>query len=378
MKKIVLIPDSFKGTISSAEVCEIVAQAACRYFPQVETVSIPVADGGEGTVDCFLLSQPGERVSVSVKGPYFEEVTADYALLDGGKTAVMEIASCAGLPMVDGRKNPKLTTTYGLGQLILDAARRGAQRIVIGLGGSCTNDAVCGMAAALGVVFTNAAGESFIPTGGTLKDICHIDRSGLAQELCGVEIVAMCDIDNPMYGPTGAAYIFGPQKGADDAMVKELDAGLMHLSQRMIEDLGVDVSSLPGAGAAGAAGAGVVAFLGGTLAKGIDVVLDSVKFEELISDADLIITGEGKLDTQSIRGKVVVGVSQRAKPLGVPVVALVGDVGDSIEPVYDMGVTAVFSTNQVAVPFQEARLRAKEDLAASADNLMRFAKIFIR
>ena len=256
MKKVVLIPDSFKGTISSQEVCEIVAREVLRFFPGAQVVSIPVADGGEGTVDCFLLSQPGERVSAPVKGPYFEDITADYALLDGGKTAVVEIASCAGLPMVDGRKNPKLTTTYGFGQLILDAAKRGATRIVAALGGSCTNDCACGMAAALGVAFYNQAGEAFIPTGGTLKDIRRIDRSNLAPELSGVEIVAMCDIDNPMYGPTGAAYIFGPQKGADEAMVQELDDGLRHLSQLLIRDLQVDVAGLPGAGAAGAAGAG--------------------------------------------------------------------------------------------------------------------------
>lgn len=378
MKKVVLIPDSFKGTISSQEVCEIVARQVLRFHPEAEVISIPVADGGEGTVDCFLLSQPGERVSAQVKGPYFEDITADYALLDGGKTAVVEIASCAGLPMVDGRKNPKMTTTYGFGQLILDAARRGATRIVAALGGSCTNDCACGMAAALGVAFYNEAGEPFIPTGGTLRDIWRIDRSGLANELSGVEIVAMCDIDNPMYGATGAAYVFGPQKGADGAMVEELDQGLRHLSQVLIRDLGVDVAQLPGAGAAGAAGAGVVAFLGGSLEKGIDVVLDAVKFEELIADADLIFTGEGKLDTQSIRGKVVVGVSRRAKDSGVPVIAIVGDVGDGIGAVYDLGVSAVFSTNQIAVPFEEARLRAKEDLAATAENVARFAQLFTR
>lgn len=371
MKKVVLIPDSFKGTMSSSEICAILSQRLAAHYPGCQAVSIPVADGGEGTVDAFLEALSGERVTVKVKGPYQEEIDAFYGIIRGN-TAVIEMAAAAGLPMVENRKNPAVTTTYGVGELILHAVQqRGCKQVIVGLGGSCTNDGGCGAAAALGVKFTDAQGQAFLPTGATLERIAKIDISAARENLAGCHITVMCDIDNPMYGETGAAYIFGPQKGADEAMVKELDRQLRCLSQAIIENLGRDVSALPGAGAAGAMGAGIVAFLGGELKQGIDTVLDTVGFEQIISDADLILTGEGKIDSQSIRGKVVIGIARRAKPAGVPVVAIVGDIGEGVEPAYELGVTAIFSINNVAVPFEKARLRSKQDLAATADNLFR-------
>ena len=374
MKKAVLIPDSFKGTMSSSEICAVLSERLLAHYPDCQVVSIPVADGGEGTVDAFLEAVSGERVTVRVKGPYQEEIDSFYGIIQGD-TAVIEMAAAAGLPMVEDRKNPAATTTYGVGQLMRHAIQeRGCKKIILGLGGSCTNDGGCGAAAALGVRFINAQGEEFLPTGGTLEQIQGIDVSAAAEALAGCQITVMCDIDNPMYGETGAAYIFGPQKGADEAMVRELDRQLRCLSEAIIKNLGRDVSALPGAGAAGAMGAGIVAFLGGELKQGIDAVLDTVGFEEIIRDADLILTGEGKIDSQSIRGKVVIGIARRAKPVGVPVVAVVGDIGDGVEPAYDMGVTAMFSINNVAVPFEKARLRSKRDLAATADNLFRLLR----
>ena len=372
--KFVLIPDSFKGTLSSAQICAILARKAEKVYPGCETVSIPVADGGEGSVDCFLAALGGEKVHARVKGPYFEEMDGFYGLLSDGKTAVIEMAACAGLPLVEGCRDPEKTTTFGVGELILRAAKRGAEKIIVGLGGSCTNDGGCGAAAAAGVRFYNAAGEEFIPTGGTLRDIAHIDVSGKDPALQGVEIVTMCDIDNPMYGESGAAYIFGPQKGADGDMVRRLDDGLRHLSEIMARDCGRDLAAVPGTGAAGAMGAGMIAFFGSRLQMGIETVLDTVGFDEIIRDADMIFTGEGKLDSQSIRGKVVIGVAKRAKRQGKPVTAIVGGAEPGTEAAFEMGVTAVFSINRLPEDFSVSRYKSEQNLAETAENIFRFMK----
>ena len=370
MKKFVLIPDSFKGTLSSAQVCGEMETVILRHFPGAAVRSIPVADGGEGTCDAFLAALGGEKRTLTVAGPLHTPVEAFYARLPNGK-AVVEMAACAGLPLVGEEKDPEKTTTYGVGELLKAALDAGERDIVLGLGGSATNDGGAGMACALGVRFYNAAGEAFLPTGGTLKDIVRVDASGLDPRLKEANVVAMCDVDNPLCGPQGAAAVFGPQKGADPAMVQRLDAGLAHFARRLEEDMDCDVLSLAGGGAAGGLGAGAVAFLGAQLQSGITTVLDTVGFENEICDADLIFTGEGKLDSQSLRGKVVCGVANRAQKLHVPVIAVVGDVGDNIETVYKQGVAAVFSTNRVAVPFKEAKLWAKRDLQETMDNIMR-------
>ena len=289
-------------------------------------------------------------------------------------TAVIEMAASAGLPQVGDRKDPSRTTTYGVGELILDAARKGAKRLVIGLGGSSTNDAGCGAAAACGVTFLNKEGKSFTPVGGTLDKITHIDVSTMDPAVRALPITAMCDIDNPFYGPTGAAAVYGPQKGADDAMVASLDAKMVYLAGLIKRELGEDLQALPGSGAAGGMGGGMKAFFSARLQMGIDTVLDVTGFDSLASGADMVFTGEGKIDGQSLRGKVVIGVARKAKKLGVPVIALVGDIADDIEAAYDEGVTGIFSINRVAVPYKEARLRAQSDLSLTMDNILRFMK----
>ena len=373
MKKVVLIPDSFKGTMSSSEICAIMDGAIHRFYPEAKVVSIPVADGGEGSVESFLQAMGGERVTLTVKGPYFEEMEGFYGII-GKDTAVIEMAACAGLPLVSERKNPEKTTTYGVGQLLCDAARRGCKRIIVGLGGSCTNDGGTGAAAAAGVRFYNRNGEEFVPVGGTVGEISRVDVSGLCEELRGVEIVTMCDIDNPLCGENGASAIFGPQKGADADMVRRLDDGLAHLAEVVSRDLGKEVRELPGAGAAGGMGAGMVAFFSSRLQMGIETVLETVRFDEQVQDADLVLTGEGKIDGQSLRGKVVIGVARHTKRFGVPLVAIVGDIGDNIEAAYEEGVTGVFSINRVAVDFKVAKPRSKDDLKLTVENLMRFLK----
>lgn len=375
MKKIVLIPDSFKGTLSSRQICDILQDRIASHFPSCETVSIPVADGGEGSVDCFLAALGGEKVPVRVKGPYFEDMDAFYGLVDGGRTAIVEMAACAGLPLAEGRKNPEKTTTYGVGQLILAAAERGAKKVIIGLGGSATNDGGCGAAAAVGVRFLNAAGEAFIPTGGTTGEVAAIDVSSRSKALEGVSVTAMCDIDNPMYGPEGAAHVFGPQKGADPEAVLRLDAGIRSLCRVIERDCGMDLSRLPGGGAAGAMGAGMAAFFGAQLEMGIEAVLNTVRFEEAIADAGLIFTGEGRLDAQSLRGKAVIGVARRAKAQGVPVIAVVGGAEDrEIRDAYELGVTCVFPINRLPLDFSVSREDSAANLAYTADNILRLLK----
>ena len=371
MKKAVLIPDSFKGTMSSSEIISIMKERILHYHPECQSVSIPVADGGEGSVDSFLTALGGEKIHVRTKGPWNEEIESFYGILPDG-TAVIEMAASAGLPQVGDRKDPSKTTTYGVGELILDAARRGVRKLVIGLGGSATNDAGCGAAAACGVSFFYKDGKKFTPVGGTLDEIDSIDLSTLDENVKKMTIIAMCDIDNPFYGDNGAAAIFGPQKGADTEMVQTLDSKMRKLAGLIEKTLGINLQSIPGSGAAGGMGGGMKAFFGASLEMGIDVVLNTTGFEKLAENADMIFTGEGKIDTQSLRGKVVIGVARRAKKMNIPVVAVVGDIGDDISQAYDEGVSGIFSINRVAVPYKEARARAKSDMSLTMDNIMRF------
>lgn len=371
MKQILLVPDSFKGTLTSRQVCEIMAEQLHLVFSEADITSLPVADGGEGSVEAFLAAAGGERVELPVTGPFGEQVRGFYGLLPDGETAVLEMAACAGLPLAEGRLDPERATTYGVGELILDAICRGRRKVILGLGGSCTNDGGVGTAAALGAKFTRQDGTEFLPTGGTLQEIAALDCTPVAKALEGVELVAMCDIDNPLYGENGAAYVFAPQKGADDPMVERLDQGLCHLGQVAGRCLGRDLSQMPGAGAAGGLGFGMAAFCGARLRMGIDVVLDTLGFDKRLPSADLVFTGEGKIDFQSLRGKVVSGVCGRAKRAGVPVIAVVGQIGPGFEPMYDQGLSAVFSVNRAAQPFSESRHHARENLALAMENIAR-------
>ncbi|MFR8067274.1 MAG: glycerate kinase [Acutalibacter sp.] len=371
MEKILLVPDSFKGTLSSRQVCQVMAGQLRRFFPQAQVKSIPVADGGEGSVEAFLAAAGGERRTRTVTGPFGEPVEAFYGILGDGRTAVIEMAACAGLPLAEGRLNPERATTYGVGELLLAAKEAGCTKAILGLGGSCTNDGGAGAAAALGAKFTRADGTAFVPTGGTLGEIAALDVSPVAQALQGMELTAMCDIDNPLYGEAGAAAVFAPQKGADAAMVARLDAGLRHLGQVSARCLGRDFSHLPGAGAAGGLGFGMAAFCGAQLRMGIDAVLDAVGFDSLLPGTDVVFTGEGKIDSQSARGKVVSGVAARCRKAGVPVVAVVGQIDQGFEEMYQQGLTAVFSINRAAQPFAESRFHAGENLALTMENIAR-------
>ena len=372
MKKCIVISDSFKGTLSSLEICRIAQQSIPKFFPDCEVVALPVADGGEGTVECFVQALQAQPVSVEVKGPYGETVQAIYCR--SGKRAMIEMASAAGLPMVEGRLNPEKTTTYGVGQLIAHAVRFGCTEILLGLGGSCTNDGGCGCAAALGTKFFRENGEAFVPVGETLWEIARADISETKELLKNVTLTVMCDVENPLCGPSGAAYVFGPQKGADRAMVERLDRGLKVMAEAVRRDLGLQVAEIPGAGAAGGMGAGCIAFLGAELKSGIEAVLDMVDFNRRLKGTDLVITGEGRIDSQSVHGKVISGIAKRTQPRNVPLIAIVGGIAQGAEEAYDLGVTAIFGTDRQAASFQEIAPLARENYQRTLEDILRLIR----
>jgi len=375
LKKIILAPDSFKGTISAIRVCEIMETAILGEYPNCEIIKIPLADGGEGTVDCFLTAMPGERKTAKIKGPFLEEIQAEYAFFSEKKLAVIEVASAVGLPMVVGRENPELTSSFGVGELIADACANGAKELIIGLGGSCTNDAGCGALAALGVKFYDKDEKAFVPTGKNIIEISRIDLKNLNEEVKNIKIIAMCDVRNTLYGEYGAAKVFAPQKGADGQMVKRLEAGMEHLSIVLSESLDIDVSNLIGGGAAGGMGAGFSGLLNAKLKSGIETILDIVNFGDCLTWCDLVFSGEGKIDAQSINGKVVSGVAKAAKMKGVPVCVVVGAIGDGFEPIYDMGVTAIFSICNKPGTFEEILGEAEPNLAQLMENLIKYYQV---
>lgn len=376
MKKILIAPDSFKGSMTALEVCEIVEDEIKDFYPLAQVISLPIADGGEGTVDSFLASTPGEKIDTRVMGPNFEDVDSYYGLIHDGQTAIVEMAAAAGLPLVQGDKDPSKTTTYGVGQLILQAAKRGAKKLIIGLGGSASNDGGCGLAAALGIKFYDDKGQSFIPVGGNLDQIGRIDTSGLDPLIKDMEILAMCDVTNPLYGSQGAAQVFAPQKGAGPDMVKLLDDNLRHLSTHLEKLPGKEaIASLPGSGAAGGMGAGLNGLLDVPLVSGIDLILETLNFQELIKGADLLISGEGKIDGQSLDGKVISGLASFAKKEQVPFLVLAGGVLDEeLEKAYEIGVSSIVSINREAREFTGDNEEARDNLRYTTRNLLGLIK----
>lgn len=375
MQNFILVPDSFKGTLSAIEVCNIMKSSIKSLYKDANIISVPVADGGEGTVDAFLYALGGEKKSVWVSDAFNEQkILAHYAMLKDD-IAVIEMAACAGLPLVKNRLEPDKTTTFGVGELIIDAINSGAKKIILGLGGSATNDGGCGMAAALGVKFKDEQDQEFIPTGGTLSQIYKIDMNNIYSKIKDVEFISMCDVDNPLCGKLGASAVFAPQKGADEDMVKLLDEGLAHLAKIIKRDLHIEVKDIKGAGAAGGLGAGSIAFLQSKLTKGIDVILDTIKFDELVSKADIVFTGEGKFDSQSLHGKVVMGVANRSQKYKTPVIVVTGAIGENIQEAYNKGITAIFSINKEPMEFSKSALKSKENMILTMENILRLLKI---
>lgn len=361
MKKVVIAADSFKGSMSSDLVCAVIQKALRSAIPGVETITVPIADGGEGTVEVL----GAEKKYVQVSDAFYQKITSYWGKLNN--FAIVELATVAGLPMAV-HPNPMITSTYGVGELIKNALDCGERNFILALGGSSTNDLGCGIACALGARFLKKNGEPFIPVGGSLIEIDRIDISGMDERLKECTFITMCDVTNPLYGEKGAAYVFAPQKGATEEMLPILDEGLKHAAQVIQTDLGVSIDTIPGAGAAGGCGAGSVAFLNSTLQSGIETVLNLKQFDEKILGADLVISGEGRFDSQSAGGKAVSGVASRCTVHGIPVVVLCGSYSltDSALPT---GISAVFSILNKPCSLDEALKDGKENLYQAAFQL---------
>ena len=370
--KIVVAPNAFKGCLTAGEAARAMATGIGRAFPEAKVVAVPVADGGDGLVDVAVEALGGALRRVRVTGPLFDPVGAAFCYVEADRFAAVEMALASGLALVPpDRRDAMRTTTRGTGELIAAALDLGVSRIGVGIGGSATNDGGIGMASALGVRFLDAGGSEVRPVGGELANIDRIDMTGLDARLRHVRIEAVCDVDNPLCGPRGAAYVYGPQKGASADQVRLLDEGLAHLADVIERDLGIKVRDMPGAGAAGGLGAGLHAFLGAEIRRGVDLVLDLVELDAKLAGADLVLTGEGQIDFQTAYGKAPAGVGAAASRRRIPCVAIAGGVGEGIASLTDVGIIAVFSLCSRPMTLDDAMAQAETLLAAAAEQVVR-------
>lgn len=341
---ILAAPDSFKGSLTALEVAENIQKGIRNFDERINVELLPMADGGEGTVQSLVDATNGEIIKKEVTGPLGKKVEAFYGILGDQKTAVIEMAAASGLPLVPkAKRNPLKTTTYGTGELILSALEHGVEQIIVGIGGSATNDAGVGMAQALGAEILDKNGKEVAFGGEHLDEIKEINLENLDPRIKNTEILVACDVDNPLFGRNGAAYVYAPQKGADPYMVEQLDNNLRKFNEIVKEELNKNINEIPGAGAAGGLGAGLVAFLDAELKAGIDIILELMNFEKKLENVDLVITGEGMLDGQSINGKTPIGVARKAKEKGIAVIAIAGTLGIGVEKVLDYGIDAYYS-----------------------------------
>ena len=367
MKKIVIAPDSFKGTLSSLEVCNLVKKSLLEERDDLEIIEVPIADGGEGMTESFMCAIEGsEKVELKAKSPLGRDIDVYYGIVYGD-TAVIEMAMASGIT-IEKENDAMRASTYGTGQLIKHALEKGIRKFFLGIGGSATTDGGIGCVAALGGKFLSKDGNEVPLCGEGLTLIENIDLSGLDERIKESEITVLCDVKNPLYGKNGAAYIFGPQKGANEKQVEHLDAGLKNLADVSAEYLGKDYSQYEGTGAAGGLGFALIAFLGGTLKGGIDHILDMLSFDEKVKDADLVITGEGKMDYQSLMGKLPFGVAKRCAH--TKVAAIVGLNTADEKQIADLGIVQVVETNFAHLPFEQVKATAKEDLMAAAKKIV--------
>ncbi|KPL19770.1 MAG: glycerate kinase [candidate division Zixibacteria bacterium SM23_81] len=370
--KIIAAPNAFKESLSAVGVAQSIARGVHRVIPRAEVVQVPMADGGDGTVEALVAATGGRIIKKRVTGPLDESVEAYFGLLGDGHTAVVEMATASGLHLVPkNKRNPMKTTTYGTGELIAAALDQGAKKVIVGIGGSATVDGGAGMAQALGCSLLEE-GDRDIPRGGQgLALLSRVDISKRHPALGEVKTVVACDVDNPLTGPQGAPAVYGPQKGATPEMVRKLDEYLTNYARILKTDLGLEVDKVPGAGAAGGLGAGLMAFLGAQLKSGVEIVIEASKLEQKLAGADLVITGEGKLDGQTAFGKAPVGVSRLAKKHGIPVVAIGGALADDAHEVLDHGIDAIFSIVPRPIPLEEAMKRTDEFVTQTTEQIVR-------
>ncbi|HZR09519.1 MAG TPA: glycerate kinase [Myxococcales bacterium] len=374
--KVVVAPDSYKGSLSALAVAEAIERGVRAVFPAAEVVKVPIADGGEGTVDALVVATSGRTMETTVHGPLGESVAARWGVLGGGTTAVIEMAAASGLPLVPpGKRDPRVTSTRGTGELLRAALDAGLRHLVIGIGGSATNDGGAGLARALGARFLDASGRELPDGGAALARLARIELEGLDPRLGEATILVACDVDNPLTGPRGASAVYGPQKGATPSRVRELDAALARYGDIARAATGRDVAALPGAGAAGGLGAGLLYFTPAQLRPGVEIVLEITGFDARVRDADLVITGEGRTDFQTAMGKAPVGVAAAARRHGVPVICLSGGLGEGADDVLAKGIDALASTTPAPMTLEEAIARGAALVEAAAARACRLIKV---
>ena len=374
--KIIIAPDSFKGSLSALEVCENIEKGIRVVFDKAEIVSVPMADGGEGTVQSLVDATGGKLINLKVKDPLMRSIDAFYGILGDDSTAVIEMAAASGITLLSKEeRNPMITTTYGTGQIIKHALDMGCRNFIIGIGGSATNDGGAGMLHALGVKLLDENGYEIGFGGGNLDKLQTIDLSEIDNRIKQCNIVAACDVDNPLCGETGASYIFGPQKGADREMIITLDKNLSHYADMVEKYLGISIKDYPGAGAAGGLGGGLLAFLNAKLRPGINIVIETTALEAKLKDADLVITGEGMIDYQTQYGKTPYGVAKLAKKYNIPVIAIAGGIGRDAEELYSKGFDSIFSIVDKPMELEESMENSDLLLRKTAERIMRVLKI---
>ena len=368
-----LAPDSFKESMSAKKACEAMERGIRKVLPDAEAIHVPMADGGEGTVDALVDGSDGTRIEVVVSGPIpTEKITTYYGLLADKKTAVMEMAKANGIELLtENQRNPLLTSTYGTGEMIKAALDHGAERIIIGIGGSVTNDGGAGMAQALGVRLLDEENNELPVGGGALSKLATIDVTNIDPRIKNTEIIIASDVTNPLTGPNGASVVFGPQKGATPEMVEELDKNLVHYAKVIKKELAINIADQPGAGAAGGLGAGLLVFAGASMRSGVELVIELTHLEEVISQADYVFTGEGGMDFQTKFGKAPYGVAKVAKKYQKPVFACAGHIGENVEVLYDEGITAIFGILAKSGSLDEALKSGEANLERTVANIVR-------
>ena len=374
--RVVVAPDSFKGCLTALEVGEALKAGILLVHRQAVVDVVPMADGGEGTVRSLVDASSGQVLRAEVLDPLGRPIVAEFGLMGDSKTAVIEMAAASGLPLLkEQERNPMATTTFGTGQLIKAALDAGATRLIVGIGGSATNDGGAGMAQALGVKLLDEAGREVGRGGGSLKRLARIDMSGMDPRIAGVEVTVACDVTNPLTGPDGASAVYGPQKGATPDTVEELDRALSHYADIILRQLGVDIAHVEGAGAAGGLGAGLIAFLRATLRPGVDIVIEATRLADRIAGADLIITGEGRLDSQTRMGKTPMGVARVAQQHGVPVVGVAGQVADDADVLHDLGFAALIGIVDGPMTLTESVRSAQKLLIRTGARIIRLIEV---
>jgi len=374
--KIVVAPDSFKESLSAKEVSKNIAKAISEVMPEAEILQVPISDGGEGLLDALIPSLKGTLITTTVKDPLLRNIEATYGIVNNGNTAIIEMAKASGLELLkENEKNPLITSTFGTGQLIKNALNRGCKKIIVGLGGSATNDGGMGMMKALGVAFLDNKGRPINEGGGALNALCKIDLTRIDKRVLNCEIVSACDVLNPLTGSQGASFVYGSQKGAKPEELELLDKNLLHYASIIKSNLKIDLKTRKGTGAAGGMGMALLTFLNAKLIPGIKLIMDSLQIETHIRNADLVITGEGRIDRQTLYGKTITGIASIALKHKVPVIAITGSIGTDIDKIYDMGVHAVFSIVNQPMDLKKSIENADTLVRSCVTNIFRMIKV---